>query len=187
MKSCNTTKTFKKEKVKINQLSTIFFDVDGIFTDGGLYISDDTISMARFNVHDGLGCILLKEIGIKLIILTARHSEAVIKRFNDLGINEIFTKVLKKKEFITEYAKSNNLKKYQLAMVGDDLQDLAAINQVGIFFTTPNAIDCVKDSAHYITKRFGGDGAVREICDLIICSKGKNPSLVFDSFIETKI
>ena len=80
MKSRNTGKTFIKDYVKFNQLSTIFFDVDGIFTDGGLYISDDNVSMARFNVHDGLGCILLKEIGIKLIILTARHSEAVIKR-----------------------------------------------------------------------------------------------------------
>ena len=79
-----------------------------------------------------------------------------------------------------------NLKKNQIAIVGDDLQDLAAINEVGIFFTTPNAIDCVKENADYITNRFGGDGAVREICDLIIYSKGLTPRVVFDRFLKTK-
>ena len=133
-----------------------------------------------------MGCILLKEAGIELLILTARHSDAVIRRFKDLGINKIFTKVLKKRDFIKEYSKAHNLAKKELAMMGDDLQDLAAIDEVGVFFTTPNAIDIVKDSADYITKRFGGDGAVREICDLIIRSKGSSPSLEFERYIEKR-
>tara|TARA_E500000178_G_scaffold258631_1_gene255379 strand:- start:645 stop:1205 length:561 start_codon:yes stop_codon:yes gene_type:complete len=186
MKSLNSKNKIKKSKVDLNKLTNIFFDVDGIFTNGGLYISDVNINITRFNVHDGLGCILLKEIGMKLSILTARHSEAVIKRFEDLGINEIFTNILKKQEFIKEYAQSKKLEKNQIAIVGDDLQDLAAINEVGIFFTTPNAIDCVKENADYITNRFGGDGAVREICDLIIYSKGLTPRVVFDRFLKTK-
>tara|TARA_B100000767_G_scaffold194978_1_gene182018 strand:+ start:299 stop:835 length:537 start_codon:yes stop_codon:yes gene_type:complete len=172
--------------MNLNQITTIFFDVDGIFTDGGLYLSDSGVKMTKFNVHDGMGCILLKEVGIELLILTARHSDSVIERFKDLGLNKIFTKVLKKRDFIREYSKSNNLPKKELAMMGDDLQDLAAIEEVGVFFTTPNAIDIVKNCAHYITNRFGGDGAVREICDLIICSKGSSSSLVFDQYIEKK-
>ena len=176
----------KKNDVALNQITTIFFDVDGIFTDGSLYFSDNRINMTKFNVHDGMGCILLKEVGIELIILTARHSDAVIERFKDLGINKIFTKVLKKRDFIKNYAKTHNLVKKELAMMGDDLQDLAAIDEVGVFFTTPNAIDVVKDSAHYVTKRFGGDGAVREICDLIIRSKGSSSSLEFDRYIEKR-
>ena len=67
----------------------------------------------------------------------------------------------------------------KFAMMGDDLKDLAAFNEVGIFFTTPNAVDIVKDSAHYITKKLGGSGAVREICDLIVCSRA--PNLPFNS------
>jgi 3-deoxy-D-manno-octulosonate 8-phosphate phosphatase (KDO 8-P phosphatase) len=137
-------------------------------------------------VHDGMGCILLKEAGIELLILTARHSNAVIKRFKDLGIGKVFTKVLKKRDFIKNYAKKHNLLKKELAMMGDDLQDLAAIDEVGVFFTTPNAIDIVKDSAYYITKRFGGDGAVREICDLIIRTKGSNSSLEFERYIQKR-
>ena len=134
----------KKElDMDLNKITTIFFDVDGIFTDGGLYFLDNKVTMTRFNVHDGLGCILLKEMGLELLILTARHSDAVIKRFKDLGINKIFTKVLNKKDFIKNYSIVNKLKKNELAMVGDDLQDLAAIDEVG-FFTTPNAIDEVK-------------------------------------------
>ena len=129
---------------------------------------------------------LLKEVGIDIFILTARHSDAVIRRFKDLGINKIFTKILKKRDFIKEYSKSHNLEKKELAMMGDDLQDLSAINEVGVFFTTPNAIDTVKHSAHYISKKFGGDGAVREICDLIIRSKGSNSSLEFSRYIQEK-
>ena len=85
--------------MKLNEITTIFFDVDGIFTDGSLYLSNNGMSITKFNVHDGMGCILLKELGLELLILTARHSDEVIKRFKDLGINKVFTKILKKKGF----------------------------------------------------------------------------------------
>ncbi len=171
----------------LKNITNIFFDVDGIFTDGSLYISDNKITTTKFNVHDGMGCILLKEIGIELLILTARHSDAVINRFKDLGINKIFTKVINKRDFIVEYSKAHNLAKQELAMMGDDLQDLAAINEVGVFFTTPNAIDIVKKKANLITKKMGGDGAVREICDLIINSKDSNSVLEFDQYLKKGI
>ena len=174
----------RKVEIKLSKITTIFFDVDGIFTDGSLYFSDNEVILTKFNVHDGMGCILLRELGIKLLILTSRQSNAIIKRFKDLGINEIYTNVLKKKDFIIEYSKSYNLKKNEIAMMGDDLQDLAVFNEVGIFFTTPNAVDIVKDSAHYITKKLGGSGAAREICDLIIYSRGSNSSLEFERYIK---
>ena len=79
--------------------------------------------------------ILLKEAGLELLILTARHSNEIVKRFKDLGINKIFTKVLKKRDFIIEYLKTHNLAKKELAMMGDNLQDLAAIDEVGVFIT----------------------------------------------------
>ena len=170
----------------ISRINTIFFDVDGIFTDGSLYVSDDGIDITKFNVHDGMGCILLKEVGVEVLILTARHSKAVIKRFTDLGINKIFTKVLKKKDFIKDYSNVHDLTKKETAMMGDDLQDLAALGEVGVFFTTPNAVDIVKNNAHYITKRTGGNGAVREICDLIITSKGSSSNSEFGHFIEKR-
>ena len=119
-----------------------------------------------------------------MLILTARHSRAVIKRFKNLGINKIYTKVLKKRDFIIDYAKTHNLEKKHLAMMGDDLQDLAVFDEVGFFFTTPNAIDLVKDRADYVSKRLGGDGAVREICDLIIRNKGSSSSKVFEHYVD---
>ena len=70
--------------------------------------------------------------------------------------------------------------------MGDDLQDLASIDEVGVFLTTPNSIDIVKDSADFITKKFVGDGSVLEICDLIISSKGSSSSLEFDRYIEKR-
>ena len=176
----------KKLDMALNKITTIFFDVDGIFTDGSLYYSDSGVNITKFNVHDGLGCLLLKQAGIDLLILTARHSDAIIKRFKDLGINKIFTKVLKKRDFIKEYSKAYNLTKKELAMMGDDLQDIVAKEEVGIFFTTPNAVEDVKKSADFITKQCGGSGAVREICDLIIRSKGSNPSLQFEHYIKER-
>ena len=170
--------------MNLNQISTIFFDVDGIFTDGSLYYSDKGAKITKFNVHDGIGCMLLKEAGLDLLILTARYSEAIVNRFKDLGINKIFTKVLNKRDFIREYSKTNTINKKEIIMVGDDLQDLFAIDEVGLFFTTPNAVDIVKEKAHYTTKRVGGNGAVREICDLIISSKGTTPVSEFERFIE---
>ena len=170
--------------MSLNQITTIFFDVDGVFTDGSLYFLENGEKMTRFNVYDGMGCILLKEVGVELIILTARHSDAIIKRFKDLGIKKIFTNILKKREFIKEYSKTHNLNKKELAMMGDDLQDLSALDEVNVFFTTPNAIDLVKEKATYVTKRYGGEGAVREICDLIISSKGSNSALEFESYIN---
>ena len=176
----------KKFDMDLSQISTIFFDVDGVFTDGSLYISDNEVTITKFNVHDGMGCILLKEAGLELLILTARHNNAVVKRFKDLGINKIYTNVLKKRDFIREYSKTHNLAKKQIAMMGDDLQDLAAIDEVGLFFTTPDAINTVKDSAHYITKKLSGNGAVREICDLIILSRGSNSSLEFQRYVQKR-
>ena len=90
----------KKDDAALNQITTMFFDVDGVFTDGSLYFSDNGVNITKFNVHDGMGCILLKEAGIDLLILTARHSDAIIERFKGLGIKKIFTKVLKKQNFI---------------------------------------------------------------------------------------
>ena len=170
--------------MKLNEITTIFFDVDGIFTDGSLYLSNNGMSITKFNVHDGMGCILLKELGVELLILTARHSDEVIKRFKDLGINKVFTKILKKKDFIKEYSKTHNLKRNEIAMMGDDLQDLAAIDEVGVFFTTPNAVADVKNSADFISRRLGGNGAVREICDLFIHSGGSKPSFVLKGYIK---
>lgn len=174
----------KNTLLDLPKIKVIFFDVDGIFTDGSLYVSENGISSTKFNVHDGMGCILLRELGVKLVILTARQSEAVKKRFKILGIDQVFTNVLKKADFIREYSKLYNLSKVDIAMMGDDLQDIAAKNEVSLFFSTPNSVDVVKKSAHYITKRCGGNGAVREICDLIIISKGSTPSLEFDRYIQ---
>jgi 3-deoxy-D-manno-octulosonate 8-phosphate phosphatase (KDO 8-P phosphatase) len=176
----------KKIDMALNQISTIFFDVDGIFTDGGLYFSENGSHHKKFNVHDGLGCILLKQVGIDIIILTARKSVAVEERFEELDIKKVFTKILKKRSFIRNYKKNYNLKKNELAIMGDDLQDIVAKEEVGIFFTTPNAVDDVKNSADYITNLFGGHGAVREICDLIIRSKGSNPALEFENYIKER-
>ena len=131
-----------------------------------------------------MGCILLKELGFDIIVITARNSIAVKERFKEIGINKVFTKVMNKKDFIQNYSNTHNLEKKKLAMIGDDVQDLIAIDEVSVFFTTANAIDDVKNMADYITKRSGGNGAVREICDLIISSKGLSTKKVFENYIK---
>ena len=171
----------KKIDIDLNQITTIFFDVDCVFTDGSLYFSDNGVNTTKFNVHDSMGC----ETGIELLISTGRHSDAVIQCFKGLGINKIFSKVLNKQNFIRKYSR-DNFTKNKIATMGDDLQDLSVTDKVGFFFTTPNAVNDLKNSADYITKRFGGDDAVLEICDLIISSKESTPSLQFQNLIKKR-
>ena len=121
-----------------------------------------------------------------MLILIARHSEGVIKRFKDFGIEKIYTSILKKQAFVKNYSKVHNLTKKEIVIMEDDLLDLAVLREVEVFFTTPNAIKILKDKAHYIKKRTFDDGTVREICDLIISSKGSSANSEFKCFIKRR-
>ncbi len=157
-------KTIKSAK----QIKLIIFDVDGVLTDGGLYFSDEGLEFKRFNSLDGLGIKLLKDNEIEPAVITARDSPTVKHRMNNLGIKHFYQdqsdKMLAFYDLLTKLA----LNPEQVAYMGDDVIDLPVMSKVGLSIAVANAHELVKESAHIITDKTGGNGAIREVCDFLL-------------------
>jgi len=156
---------------KLKNIKLLILDVDGVLTDGKIYISDDGIESKSFNVQDGLGLKLLLANSIELAIITGRKSNATVKRMKELGIKHTYYKIKDKTKPFNALKKKLRLKDENIAYMGDDLPDLPIIQQVGFGVAVANAVLKVRRAADYVTKAKGGDGAVREVCEIILNSK----------------
>ena len=174
------------KKSSLKKIKVIFFDVDGVFTNGQLHYFSNGDEAKSFNSLDGLGLILLKQLGIRPVIITARDSKIVEKRFKELEIEDVYQGVLNKRNFVLSYLKNNNFLKIEAAFAGDDLPDLYAFSAVGTSFAPSNASSLVKSKASIITIAEGGHGAVREICDLLMQVRSASPKKLFKKFLNEK-
>ncbi|MBL0028152.1 MAG: HAD hydrolase family protein [Rhodanobacteraceae bacterium] len=150
----------------------VCFDVDGVMTDGGLYYSDVGHEAKRFHVLDGLGLKMLLESGVHVAVITARDTPAVAQRMRDLGIRHVFAGVPDKRARMLALAAELGLGIEDVAHVGDDLPDLGILSTVGFAITVANAHPSIVGVTHWQTRRHGGDGAVREVCDVILAARG---------------
>lgn len=157
---------------RIKPLRLIAFDVDGILTDGGLYLSDTGEEFKRFNSLDGHGLKMLKASGVEIAIITGRTSRCVELRAKNLGVTHLYQGVEKKWAAMQDLLGKLKLAPEAAAFMGDDVVDLPVMRRVGFSVTVPNASHTVHEHAHYATKRDGGDGAVREVCELIMSGQG---------------
>lgn len=145
------------------------FDVDGVLTDGTLYFGPRGEAMKAFNIQDGNGLKLLQKAGVDTAILSGRKSAAVAKRARELAIAHVIqgTGDDKIPQFERLLGKLG-LRGEQCSFMGDDIQDLAVMRRCGLAVAPSNAMESVKQAAHYVTRAHGGRGAVRELCDLVI-------------------
>lgn len=150
----------------------IAFDVDGIMTDGGLYLTDSGEEFKRFNSLDGHGLKMLKASGVELAIITGRTSRCVELRAHHLGISHLHQGVHDKLASMQKMLAQLKLSLDAVAFMGDDVMDLPVMLRVGLAISVPNAPQAVRDRAHYITERDGGHGAVREACELLMSAQG---------------
>ena len=157
---------------RIKPLRLIAFDVDGVLTDGGLYLSDSGEEFKRFNSLDGHGLKMLKASGVELAIITGRTSHCVELRAKNLGITRLYQGVENKYAALQSLLSDLNFPPESTAFMGDDVIDLPAMRNVGVSFSVPDAPQCVRDRADYVSQRAGGHGAVREICELIMSAQG---------------
>lgn len=162
---------------RAKKIKLAVFDVDGVMTDGRLYFLPDGTEFKTFNVLDGLGIKMLMKMGIETAIITGRSSLVVENRAKSLGIQHYFHGREDKLTALNELLAKTAYDYEQVAYLGDDLPDLAAIRQVGIGMATANANDFVKQHALAVTKAQGGKGAVREFCELILSARGQLASL----------
>jgi len=150
----------------------IAFDVDGVMTDGGLFLSDSGEEFKRFNSLDGHGMKMLKASGVELAIITGRRSKCVELRAKNLGITHLYQGVENKLEAMQALLAELRIAPEAAAFMGDDVVDLPAMRLVGLALSVPDAPQVVRDRAHYVTQRGGGHGAVREVCELLMAAQG---------------
>ncbi len=148
------------------------FDVDGTLTDGRLVYDGEGRETKAFHVLDGLGMKLLEENGVAVALVTARRSAAVQARARDLGLQHVHTGVKDKGVVLMQLCESLGLAPEEAAHMGDDLPDLPALMLVGLAVAPANAHPWISDRVHWQTRARGGEGAVRELCDLILEAKG---------------
>ncbi len=153
-------------------IKLVAFDVDGIMTDGSLYLTDDGHEIKAFNSLDGHGLKMLKSTGIELAIITGRTSQLVIHRARNLGITHLHQGAHDKLTVYRQLLQDLNLSEAQTAYMGDDVVDLPVMRRSGLAITVPAAPDLLKAHSHYLTRREGGRGAVREACEFIMRAQG---------------
>ena len=149
------------------------FDVDGVLTDGTLYIGPQGEAMKAFNILDGHGVKMLQHAGIATAIISGRTSDAVAWRARELAIAHVHQGASDKVAVFEALAAKLSLAPEQCAFVGDDLPDLPVMRLCGLAVAVCNAAEAVKRSAHYVTRAHGGRGAVREFCELVLEARGQ--------------
>ena len=154
-------------------LRLAIFAVDGVMTDGTLYIGASGESFKAFNILDGLGVKRLQESGVAAAIISGRSSEAVARRARELSIEHVVQGSDDKVAAFEELRGRLGLDAGACAFVGDDLPDLPVMRRCGLAVAVANAVDAVKAEAHYVTRAHGGRGAVREFCELVIAARAQ--------------
>ena len=157
---------------RARQVRLLLLDVDGVLTDGTITYGTDGIETKSFHTQDGLGLKLLQESGVAAGIITARASEAVLRRAAELGFAHVVQGAADKLSAFEAILRETGLRPPQAAYMGDDWMDVPLLNRVGLAVAPANAVAEVRLRVHYTTERSGGRGAVREVCDLILEAQG---------------
>ena len=160
------------------KIRLLVLDVDGVLTDGKLYFDHAGNESKAFNARDGLGMKALQRCGIEVAVITGRSCKAVTHRMNQLGIKHVYQGEAKKLNAFLELLELTGLDAHQVCFAGDDWIDLPVLSRVGLAVSVANGEERVKQQAHWITNNKGGDGAVREICNLILIAQAKEQSIL---------
>ncbi len=168
---------------KAARIGLVVFDVDGVLTDGSLYIGDDGQEYKAFHSRDGHGMKLLQEAGVKIGIITGRTSRVVEHRMASLGIEHVYQGQLEKLPAFRDLTDKLGLAPEAVAYVGDDVVDLPIMIRVGLAIAVADAHPLVARHAHWQTANPGGRGAARDVCELILEARGRLQNL-FRQYVE---
>lgn len=157
---------------RASRIKLAIFDVDGVLTDGSLFIGDDGQEYKAFNSRDGHGMVMLRQTGVTLAIITGRSSEVVRIRMASLGINHLYQGILDKLAAYEELKNSLGLADEAIAYVGDDVVDLPVLRRAGLAVAVADAHPLVQRHVHWQTRSPGGRGAARDLCELIMEAQG---------------
>ena len=154
-------------------IKLVLLDVDGTLTDGGIYRGNNGEELKRFNVKDGYVIVNAQKLGIEFGIITGRKSELVEIRSNELKIKYLYQGISEKTVILKEIMQKTELKKEEIAYMGDDLNDILIMKQSGLTSAPKDAADEVIQIADFVSEKNGGSGAVREFVEYILKKDGK--------------
>lgn len=158
---------------KFAQIKLVIFDVDGVFSDGRIYLGNQGEELKAFHTRDGFGVKALLNAGIKVAVITGRRSALVENRMRALGVSDIYQGQEDKLSAYQQLAEKYQLTDQAIACMGDDIPDLAMLQQCAVAVAPHDAHPFVQQHAVYVTSQRGGFGAVRELTDLILLSQGQ--------------
>jgi len=158
------------EKFKL--ITTFILDVDGVLTDGTIYVFETGEQVRRMSIKDGFVLQLAMKKSYRVLIVSGSNSPAVIERLKKLGITDIFMNVLDKRALILQYINDHQLKREEVLFMGDDIPDCVAMKEAGLPVAPADAAPDVKNLAAYITSAKGGEGCVREVMEKVIKLNG---------------
>lgn len=163
---------------RARRIALAIFDVDGVMTDGRIYLGESGEEMKAFNVLDGHGIKMLRDSGIEVAILSGRKARCVERRAGELGIKHVIQGAGEKLPVFFGLLESLRLKPEQACYMGDDLVDLPVLRACGLAFSVPDAPAEVKRSAHHVTRRRGGEGAVRDACETLMRLRSRKSAAI---------
>lgn len=166
-----------KVRSKLKKIELVVLDVDGTLTDGKVYYSKNGEELKRFSIRDGMGIELLRKGDIISAILTSESSPIVSARANKLKIENVILGSRNKKQDLINLSEKLNIDIDKIAFVGDDVNDLQAMQKAGFSACPADSAEAIKDIADYVSTKNGGDGAIREIAELILVSQNKSITL----------
>jgi len=158
---------------KLKKIKLVVTDVDGVLTDGGLFVDDSGQILRKFNVKDGLGIKLLKEIGITVVFLSGGTGKNIIERAKQLNVDYCFTEIKNKLESLKKLQEDLNINIENTIYIGDDLNDISIKGYVGLLVSPKDAVKPFKSISDLRLTCNGGGGAFRELADMILKAKNK--------------
>ena len=170
--SKKTSRSGKVSRKLLSQIRLFATDVDGVLTDAGMYYSESGDEWKKFNTHDGMGIKLLQRAGIITAIVTQERTKLVARRAEKLAIPELHQGVMDKLTVIREMAARHGLTLSQVAYIGDDINDLETLKEVGFSASPADGLPDIVAAVDYVCQKKGGEGAVREIIEMILEAQG---------------
>lgn len=156
---------------RLKNIKLLLVDVDGVMTDGGIYFSEAGEEFKKFNTQDGYGIVKLQASGVRIGIITGRVSKLVQRRAEELGIMEVHQNLENKLQAYESIKSKHQLADREIAYLGDDEPDMPVLRKVGFSAAPADAVESVRKAVDFVCKRRGGEGAVREMIDLILESR----------------
>ena len=169
--------------VRSRRIKWVFTDVDGTLTDGQVSYSPDGEVLKAFSLRDGTGFFLLRACGIKVGIVTGEDSPIVKQRVDKLKVDKLFLGIQNKLETFCKWATEEDLSMDEIAYIGDDLNDFKLMRSCGLSFAVADASDPVKEVADVVLLRKGGEGAFREMANLIVEARGTSQNEIAEKFL----